>query len=212
MRSHLQRFDNGQWTTVGSTKLTSKGIAKFQFKIWNPHQFRVDLASTTSVAPITDEAFSAPVTVKPMNMADFGKAVVADAAAHKGAKYVFGTAGPSTFDCSGLVKYVFAKYGIDLPHHADDMKRYGKRISAKDARPGDLVFVFTGNVRPPRRHLRRQRHLVGGAAHRFVRPAREDLDQAHRVPPHQPRHDLGLTLAATANNGARPHWSRPCRQ
>ena len=142
---HLQRLDNGQWTTVGSTKLTSKGTVKFHFKIWDPHQFRVDLASTTAKAPITDEAFSAPVTVKPMNMADFGKAVVADAAAHKGAKYIFGTAGPRTFDCSGLVKYVFAKYGIDLPHHANDMKHHGKRISANDARPGDLVFVFTGN-------------------------------------------------------------------
>jgi cell wall-associated NlpC family hydrolase len=142
---HLQRFDNGQWVTVGRTHLTAKGTAKFHFKIWNDHQFRVDLGATTTAAPVTDEAFSAPVSVRPMSMEAFGAAVVADAATHKGAKYVFATAGPKTFDCSGLVKYVFAKYGIDLPHYADDMKHYGKRISRKDARPGDLVFVFTGN-------------------------------------------------------------------
>src|SRR5262249_6477993 len=84
-------------------------------------------------------------TVKPLSMADFGAAVVADAARHNGARYLFGSAGPASFDCSGLVKYVFAKYGIDLPHHADDMKRYGEPIAPKNARPGDLVFVFTGS-------------------------------------------------------------------
>ena len=67
------------------------------------------------------------------------------AAKEKGHPYVFGAAGPKYFDCSGLVKYVFAKFGINLPHHANDMKHYGMQVSEKDAKPGDLVFVFSGS-------------------------------------------------------------------
>ncbi len=43
------------------------------------------------------------------------------------------------------MKYVFAQFGINLPHHANDMKHYGVRVSEKDAKPGDLVFVFSGS-------------------------------------------------------------------
>lgn len=61
-----------------------------------------------------------------------------------GIRYVFGGNTPSSgFDCSGYVKYVFAKAGITLPRTADSQYYAGTHISTTDLRPGDLVFFST---------------------------------------------------------------------
>jgi cell wall-associated NlpC family hydrolase len=47
-------------------------------------------------------------------------------------------------DCSGLLVTVFARYGIHLPHNAEEQARYGKIISRMDGlKKGDLV-IFIG--------------------------------------------------------------------
>ena len=60
-----------------------------------------------------------------------------------GKPYVWGAAGPNSFDCSGLVTYVFAKVGVSLPHNAAAMYSYGSPVGYGDLQPGDLVF-FSG--------------------------------------------------------------------
>jgi cell wall-associated NlpC family hydrolase len=49
-------------------------------------------------------------------------------------------------DCSGFVKYVFAKLGIELPHSAKELATMGGSISKDTAemRPGDLLFFGKG--------------------------------------------------------------------
>jgi peptidoglycan DL-endopeptidase CwlO len=69
-----------------------------------------------------------------------GSQVVSIAIRYLGAPYVWGTAGPSTFDCSGLVMYVFAQVGISLPHYAASQWNYGVYVSKDQLQPGDLVF------------------------------------------------------------------------
>ena len=61
-----------------------------------------------------------------------------------GKKYVFGTAGPNTFDCSGLVVYAFKPFGITLPHHAASQAKLGTEVAKDDIQPGDLVFSDWG--------------------------------------------------------------------
>jgi len=73
-----------------------------------------------------------------------GQAIVAAAAALSGSPYRYGAAGPNAFDCSGLVKYVFAQFGISLPHNAHAQMSYGRPVSQADAAPGDLVFFLDG--------------------------------------------------------------------
>jgi cell wall-associated NlpC family hydrolase len=73
-----------------------------------------------------------------------GTAVVAAAAAQSGKPYVFGAAGPSSFDCSGLTMFVYAQFGVRLPHLADSQKNYGTPVSAADAAPGDLMIFLDG--------------------------------------------------------------------
>jgi hypothetical protein len=55
-----------------------------------------------------------------------------------GKPYVYGAEGPNTFDCSGLMQYIFAKVGISLPRVADAQYRATTRVASPSA--GDLVF------------------------------------------------------------------------
>lgn len=62
---------------------------------------------------------------------------------HVGARYRYGGASPSGFDCSGLTMYVYGQLGIELPHKASAQinERFGQPIDALEAlAPGDLVF------------------------------------------------------------------------
>ena len=68
-------------------------------------------------------------------------------------KYVWGAAGPSAFDCSGLVEYTLKKLGISFPRTSGEQYKASKHVS--NPKPGDLVFfgpggsehvgVYTGN-------------------------------------------------------------------
>ncbi|MSY98895.1 MAG: peptidoglycan endopeptidase [Actinobacteria bacterium] len=57
-----------------------------------------------------------------------------------GDRYVYGAAGPTLWDCSGLTMRAFGTAGVSLPHSAAAQSRYGKRIALNQLKPGDLVF------------------------------------------------------------------------
>lgn len=56
--------------------------------------------------------------------------------------YVWGAAGPSTYDCSGLVMAAYQKVGISLPHYTGSQWTAGRHVSRSELRPGDLVFFY----------------------------------------------------------------------
>lgn len=59
----------------------------------------------------------------------------------EGHRYVWGAAGPTTFDCSGLVMYALKHaYGIDFPHFSGSQYGMTQHISKGQAKMGDLVF------------------------------------------------------------------------
>ena len=73
--------------------------------------------------------------------------VVSLAMQYLGIPYQWGGASPKTgFDCSGLVKYVFAQLGVSLPHFAAAQWYSPDAVWVRPNRlqPGDLVF-FTGS-------------------------------------------------------------------
>jgi hypothetical protein len=82
----------------------------------------------------------APVKVAPKVLRD---SVVAAATEAMGRPYEFGGSGQDGegFDCSGLIQYAYARYGISLPRVSADQAREGKKIprNVGDLAPGDLL-------------------------------------------------------------------------
>jgi len=63
-----------------------------------------------------------------------------------GRAYVWGGSNPTTgFDCSGLVQWSYKQAGVSLPRTASQQYLATKRISASEARVGDLVFFSYGS-------------------------------------------------------------------
>src|SRR5689334_2854695 len=60
-----------------------------------------------------------------------------------GVRYRSGGASLSGFDCSGLTQWVYRPFGVSLPHFSAAQWRYGRRVSRRSLRPGDLLF-FSG--------------------------------------------------------------------
>ena len=71
-----------------------------------------------------------------------GTTALRAALTQRGKPYVWGAAGPDSYDCSGLVMWAFAQEGISLPHYTGSQWNSGMHVSRDDLEPGDLVFFF----------------------------------------------------------------------
>jgi cell wall-associated NlpC family hydrolase len=79
--------------------------------------------------------------------------IVAEAKKHVGVRYRSGGSSPkSGFDCSGFTTYVYKKaVGKNLPRTSSAQRTAGKKISKKNAQPGDIVWtpghvaIYLGN-------------------------------------------------------------------
>ncbi len=60
-----------------------------------------------------------------------------------GKRYVWGSVGPRTFDCSGFTSYVYKKVGINIPRTSRQQAKYGKLVKRSELKPGDLIFFDT---------------------------------------------------------------------
>ncbi|MBU3180225.1 C40 family peptidase [Clostridium psychrophilum] len=72
-------------------------------------------------------------------------AIVAYAESFLGTPYVYGANGPSTFDCSGFTKYVYAHFGVSLGRTTYDQITQGQYVSRENLQAGDLVFFGSGS-------------------------------------------------------------------
>jgi cell wall-associated NlpC family hydrolase len=97
--------------------------------------FGLTLAINPMSAPNAEAAVSARVGMRALHVS----------AAQVGVRYRSGGTSPRAgFDCSGLTQYSYARVGKRLPRTAQQQYGATIRISRGAARPGDLVFFFSG--------------------------------------------------------------------
>ncbi|HEV3012747.1 MAG TPA: NlpC/P60 family protein, partial [Actinomycetota bacterium] len=97
--------------------------------------------------PAAPSAPSSPVAPPPAGGGGGGSgsaaAAVAYARAQVGKPYCYGGSGPGCFDCSGLTMMAWRQAGVSLPHSSAAQYNVGRRISAGELQPGDLIFYYS---------------------------------------------------------------------
>lgn len=81
-----------------------------------------------------------------------GQALADYALQFQGYPYVAGGNTPSGWDCSGFVQWVFAQFGVSLPHYSGAQMSVGTAVgSITEAAPGDIIVntqhaaIYIGN-------------------------------------------------------------------
>jgi peptidoglycan DL-endopeptidase CwlO len=80
-------------------------------------------------------------------------AAVAAAESRRGDPYVYGTAGPDTFDCSGLMMWAWAQAGVSIPRTSEADWQNLPHVASPQ--PGDLILYTGGDTQldPPPGHV-----------------------------------------------------------
>lgn len=100
-------------------------------------------ATTTNTAATNNNATTvntSNVTTTTNTGSASASAIISYAQSFIGVPYVWGGSTPSGFDCSGLVQYVYAHYGVNLPRVTTAQENAGTVIPVSAAQPGDLYF------------------------------------------------------------------------
>jgi cell wall-associated NlpC family hydrolase len=100
--------------------------------------------STRSAPSGVDAASVGGGFVGPIPTSSGVAAVIAYARAQLGKPYVFATAGPNTFDCSGLKKMAWAQAGVSMAHFSGAQFNAFPHVPVTALQPGDLVFKGPG--------------------------------------------------------------------
>jgi cell wall-associated NlpC family hydrolase len=106
---------------------------------------------TSSAGPIKPGSIPAGYAI-PDSATDAERRAVTFALAQLGKPYVYGAAGPESYDCSGLTMAAWTTAGVDLPHYT--VAQYQAGVPVADPSllaPGDLIFIpgDDGSLVPP---------------------------------------------------------------
>ena len=121
---------------VALNKKLSQKIKQHEKRIAQLQQENETKKKQTKVAANTKKASSEP---DPTQI----KKIFTIAKKELGKRYVWGSVGPKTFDCSGFTSYVYKKVGIHIPRTSREQAKYGKLVERSQLKPGDLIFFDT---------------------------------------------------------------------
>lgn len=127
---------NGRTGYVSADYVLVKTLAELQQPVTTP---------ATPTTPVT--ATPTPAAPAVNHNAALADQIVAYALQFKGYPYVYATAGPNSFDCSGFTSYVYAHFGYTLNRSSKDQLKNGVAVSKSALQPADLLlFSKNGTV------------------------------------------------------------------
>ncbi|MFI8080678.1 NlpC/P60 family protein [Kitasatospora sp. NPDC086009] len=93
-------------------------------------------------SPAAKPAAAAAAPSAPAANGSRAAAAIAAAESKLGAPYVYGAAGPSSFDCSGLTSWAYAQADVSLPRTSQSQATAGTNVGTNiaNAQPGDLII------------------------------------------------------------------------
>ena len=100
-------------------------------------------STSTTVAPTELDAASVTSSTPGQSIAT----LLAYLQAQVGKPYVFNTAGPDSFDCSGLVVAAYSRIGITLPHQSLMLSSRGTAVdwTTQPIMAGDLILMYSSD-------------------------------------------------------------------
>ena len=130
----LDRFGADGWVYAGRVLTGFDGLGSLL----------VDAPRNMKVRAVYQGSATRTASMSPqllISVAGFRQRAVQVASQQNGKPYRYGSVGPDSFDCSGLVKYAFARAGKSLPRTSGDMYRAAQKVSQSAKQPGDLIFM-----------------------------------------------------------------------
>lgn len=91
---------------------------------------------SSNVAPAPAPA-AAPVQTAGQKALDAARSAI-------GSPYVYGAAGPSSFDCSGLTSWAYRQAGVEIPRTSQAQAGAGQQVSLDALQPGDIIAYYGG--------------------------------------------------------------------
>ena len=125
------------WRTVAEASTGDYGLGHATLNVSRDTRIRAFYRGSETRSTATSSS-----TV--IDVESWGQQVIDEAAKHRGAPYRYGATGPSAFDCSGFTRYVFSRFGKNLPHNARDQRAVTQAVSRSAMQVGDLVFLDGG--------------------------------------------------------------------
>lgn len=150
-RIQLQVAGARGWAPAGSVTTGANGSSTAALALSATTRVRALSAGTaTSAADTSREMLvrvSQPAAARlgnasraGLSLGGFRAAAVRIAIGQVGKPYRYGSTGPSSFDCSGLVNYAFRAVGKAVPRTSSQLRAWTTPVSIAAAQPGDLVF------------------------------------------------------------------------
>lgn len=106
------------------------------------------MATGAGTAPVAAASVTAnSVTADSVSASSTGSSIISFGKKYLGTRYQFGASTSTTryFDCSSFTKYIFGKYGVNLPRSSVAQSKVGTSVSKANLRVGDLVFFSSGS-------------------------------------------------------------------
>jgi cell wall-associated NlpC family hydrolase len=119
-------------------KITEEAVKKFQAKtglVQDGIAGKQTLGKIESLLKRETTAYRSSGR-SPQDIIDYAKKFL-------GIKYRWGGTTTKGFDCSGFVKYVYKKFGIDLSRTSSSQAKNGTYVKKENLKVGDLVFFDT---------------------------------------------------------------------